>query len=253
MSVDCKRLHDLVQALPETRWPFDLAHLPRNGIYFFCEAGEVWGHGGDRPRIVRVGTHREGNFRSRMADHYVINERKMEFNQDQPAPKDRSIFRKNLGRALLHRDSDPYEALWNLDFTTRASRQLNGFRRDVEKEKDTECQVTSILRERLTFRWIEVDGQQRRMGSQGLEATLIGTLARCGDCRPSANWLGHFSPKLKIAQSGLWLEQHMKAPGLTEDSFAEVEALCDGCRPHLPLAKQPMTRARDSTGNMTRA
>ncbi len=235
MSLTCKRLHDLVQELSEIRWPFDSDHLPRNGIYFFYEAGEIWGHGGDRPRIVRVGTHREGNFRSRTADHYVIDERKMGFNRNQAAPKDRSIFRKNIGRALLHRDRDPYEALWNIDFTTRASRETNGSRRDVEKEKQIEGQVTRILRERFTFRWIELEGQERRMGSQGLEAVLIGTLARCGECRPSSNWLGRFSPKPKIAQSGLWLEQHLQAPELTEDSIAEVAAVFGRRRPEVPL------------------
>jgi hypothetical protein len=67
------------------------------------EAGERWGHGGELPRIVRVGTHREGNFRSRMADHYVIDERKMEFNRNQPAPKDRIslMFLQNSIRVLL--------------------------------------------------------------------------------------------------------------------------------------------------------
>ncbi len=71
MSARCKRLHELVLALPEVRWPFNPAALPRNGIYFFHEAGEMWGHGGECPRIVRIGTHREGNFRSRMADHLL--------------------------------------------------------------------------------------------------------------------------------------------------------------------------------------
>lgn len=230
----CKRLHELAQRLPETRWPFDLSHLPRNGIYFFYEVEEIWEHGGDEPRIVRVGTHREGNFRSRIADHYVIDERKMEFNQNQAAPKDRSIFRKNIGRALLHRNRDTYEPIWNIDFTTRASRERNAARRDVKKEKQIEYQVTRILRERFVFRWIEVEGQKRRMGSQGLEATLIGTLARCGECRPSPTWLGRFLPKPKIAKSGLWLEQHLRAPAFTEDTLVEVEALFRRSRPEVP-------------------
>jgi hypothetical protein len=89
MSEACARLHELVFLLPEVRWPFDPESFPRNGIYFFHECGEHWGHGDDRPRIVRVGTHREGNFRSRIADHYVIDERKLTFSRDQPAPKDR--------------------------------------------------------------------------------------------------------------------------------------------------------------------
>lgn len=93
--------------------------------------------------------------------------------------------------------------------------------------------MTRILRERFTFRWIELEGQERRMGSQGLEAVLIGTLARCGECRPSSNWLGRFSPKPKIARSGLWLEQFLQAAELTEDSIAEVAAYLADRRGHL--------------------
>lgn len=228
MSLTCKRLHDLLHVLPEIRWPFDSERLPQNGIYFFYELGEVWGHGGDRSRIVRVGTHREGNFRSRMADHYVIDERKMEFGPNHAAPKDRSIFRKNIGRALLHRGSDAYEAIWNIDLTTPASRERIGSRRDVEKEREIESSVTRILRERFAFRWIELKGQERRIGPQGLEAPLIGTLARCSECRPSSNWLGRFSPKAKIANSGLWLEQHLQAAELNQGSMAEFTALISG-------------------------
>ena len=235
MSLTCKCLHDLLQAVPETRWPFDPEQLPQNGIYFFYELGEMWGHDGDCQRIVRVGTHREGNFRSRIADHYLIDERKMRFNPDQAAPKDRSIFRKNIGRALLHRDGDTYEAIWNIDFTTQVTRERMGSRRDVEKEKQIEDSVTRILRERFTFRWIELKGQERRMGSQGLEAALIGTLAKCGECRPSSNWLGCFSPKPKIAQSGLWLEHHLQAAELTQDSITELATLIGGLRREPPL------------------
>jgi len=230
----CKRLHALIHQLPEVSWPFSLDQLPHNGIYFFCERGETWGHGGEHTRIVRVGTHREGNFRSRMADHYVPNENKMAFDKDQAPPKDRSIFRKNIGRALLHRDADPYQALWDIDFTKRASREAHGSRRDVEKEQEIEREVTRILRERFTFRWIELEGEDQRMGSQGLEATLIGTLAACSECRPSANWLGRFSPKRKIVESGLWLVQHLRAPGLTEASMTEIAVLFAGKHSKLP-------------------
>jgi hypothetical protein len=64
-----------------------------NGIYVLFERGEECHDGG---RIVRVGTHTgDGQLRSRMLQHFV--------NEN----KDRSIFRKNIGRALLNRDRDP--------------------------------------------------------------------------------------------------------------------------------------------------
>lgn len=222
MSAMCQRLHEIIHGLSSVRWPFSAEQLPRNGIYFFFEAGEMWGHGGSHPRIVRVGTHREGNFRSRMADHYLTAKRRMVLSTDRPAPKDRSIFRKNIGRAFLHRARDPYEELWNIDFTTRAKREAHGHRRDAEKEEEIETKVTDTLREKFEFAWIEMEGQERRMGARGVEAALIGTLASCHDCHPSPHWLGLSSPKPKIAASGLWLEQHLGAPGLTEELIGEL-------------------------------
>jgi hypothetical protein len=103
MSDSCQWLHEILEGCPVIRFPFDPSRLPLNGLYFFYEDGEIWGHSDQKPRIVRIGTHRDGNFRTRMADHYLSNERRMNFDSSKPAPKDRSIFRKNLGRALLNR------------------------------------------------------------------------------------------------------------------------------------------------------
>ena len=113
----CEWLHRSLDARPLFSCPFDLKALPLNGIYFFYEKGEGCNHEGTRPRIVRVGTHRDGNFQSRIAEHFLLDERKMSFTQDQPAPHERSIFRKNIGRALLNRAGDPYLSVWEMDFT----------------------------------------------------------------------------------------------------------------------------------------
>jgi len=163
-----------------------------------------------------------------MADHFIFNERKMILGPDKAAPKDRSIFRKNIGRALLNRAADPYLAVWEMDFTTRHSRETNGSRRDLRKELEVETEVTRILRERFTFRWVEVEGEHLRMGTAGLEAAFIGTLAGCSHCIPSPDWLGLSSPKPKIVQSGLWLEQYLQAPPLTEESLDGLEGLIGG-------------------------
>mgnify|MGYP003548764297 CR=1 FL=1 len=71
-------------------------------------------------------------------------------------------------------------------------------------------------------------------GSAASAPPSSGTLASCGECRPSASWLGRFSPKPKIAESGLWLEQHLGAPGLTDEAMSAVSVLCQkgsGARP----------------------
>lgn len=97
--------------------------MPNNGIYFFYEDGEVSGHGGaddtnnNKPRIVRIGIHKDGNFKSRISEHFLLNESKMHFTSKTSASHDRSIFRKNLGRALL--EGDEYLNTWKIDFTTQ--------------------------------------------------------------------------------------------------------------------------------------
>ena len=201
-----------LEALDPVRYPFDLKNLPTDGIYFFYEKGENWGHGSVRPRIVRVGTSRDGNFRSRIDEHFLIsNERsKMNFDKSKPAPHDRSIFRKNVGRTLLQRDDQGYLNVWNRDFMSHQIKVEHGNERDVEKEKTLEMRITRILRESFEFKFIEVIGQAERMNSSGLESRLIGTLAHCTKCGPSAAWLGNHSPVEKIRDSGLWLAQRLE-------------------------------------------
>jgi hypothetical protein len=215
LSELCKWLHEQLERLPLITFPFEPNELPENGVYLFYERGEYWGHGGAHLRIVRIGTHRDGNFRSRIAEHFLLDERKMTFSRDQSAPHDRSIFRKNIGRSLLNRAADSYLPVWELDFMKRAVCESHRHLRDIEKEVATEREVTRILRESFSFRCIEVAEEVHRLGNEGIERALIGTLASCRNCVPSPQWLGHYSPKPQIRESGLWLVQHLKAAPLS--------------------------------------
>lgn len=216
MSEICSWLHERFESLPRFQYPFNPAALPENGIYCFYEKSEVWGHGGLKPRIVRVGTHKDGNFRSRIAEHYLFADGKMKFDKTMPAPKDRSIFRKNIGRALLNKSGDQYADLWEVDFTTSANRKKYRAQRDVVHEMMIERKITHLLRETFSFRFVSVPEEQDRLGGSGFERALIGTCAECNSCVPSSKWLGLHSTKLKIRDSGLWLVQHLSAPCLTE-------------------------------------
>lgn len=211
MSELCRWLHEQLEQTPLFKFPFKLEQLPRNGIYFFYEQGEVWGHEGNKSRIVRIGTHRDGNFRTRIAEHYLLDESKMNFGRDKAKPSDRSIFRKNIGRALLNLRGDNYLQIWEIDYMYRKKRELCGHLRDIKKEKEIESEITGILRENFSFRFVELSRQRERMGKGGLESSLIGTIARCQLCKPSKDWLGNHSPKKNIRTSGLWLVQHLSA------------------------------------------
>lgn len=167
--------------------------------------------------MVRVGTHRDGNFRSRISEHYLLNNSKMNFSKDKPKPSDRSIFRKNIGRALLNRNKDAYLEIWEIDFMTSKNKMKFAEKRDIDKEREVETEITRLLRNNFAFRFIALKDQTRRLGPFGLESSLIGTLASCSFCKPSNNWLGKHSPKDHIRNGKLWLIQHLRANPINEE------------------------------------
>jgi hypothetical protein len=180
-------------------FPFDRAQLPRNGIYVLFETGEE-SHGGDR--IVRVGTHTgDRQLPSRLVQHFADEN------------KDRSIFRKNIGRALLSKADDPFLAEWQLDRTSRAARERYGVESQTARRRAVERDVTKYLQGNFRFVVFRVDDKGDRLA---LESKIISTLSRCSECRPSDRWLGLSSPKEKIRQSGLWLVNELYKEPLTQ-------------------------------------
>jgi hypothetical protein len=209
MSI-CGQLHDLVSRLPEHSFLFDPARIPANGIYVVFEEGEV-GHGGKR--IVRVGTHTgEGQLRSRIKQHFLVEN------------KDRSIFRKNIGRALLTRDADAFLTDWELDLTSAAARAEHGARIDQTTYQSIENQVSEYMQENLTFAVLPVAEKDDRLT---LESRIISTVAACEECQASAHWLGQYSPKEKICTSGLWLVNELYKTPLDPADLSSLRLLAE--------------------------
>jgi hypothetical protein len=116
----CKGVHELLRNLTPLHFPFDSKPIPANGIYILFETGE-YGHGTNR--IVRIGTHTGDNqLRSRLQQHFLLEN------------KDRSIFRKNIGRTILAKNNDPFLDQWNIDLTTRKARTIHAGSIDLAKQ-----------------------------------------------------------------------------------------------------------------------
>lgn len=206
MSDLCHQLHQLFADSPRLRFPFAANSLPKNGIYVLFEAGEL-AHGSDR--IVRVGTHTGQNqLPSRLNQHFVKEN------------KDRSIFRKNIGRAILNGRNDPFLAQWELDLTTREAKNKYGAVVDLLKLQNMEKEVTETIQRNFSFVVFRVDHKEERLR---WESRMISTISLCNDCRPSANWLGLHSPKAKIRQSGLWLVNELNKLPLNETDYIGIE------------------------------
>ncbi len=204
----CFDLHQLFNQLPRYHFPYDLYQAPKNGIYVLFERGEK-AHGCDR--IVRVGSHRgDDRLIGRLDEHY-INEN-----------KDRSIFRKNIGRALLAKNGDEFLDKWDMDRTTRRAKENYWSQADSDKQAIVESKVTAVIRTNFSFSLIPMNmGEIRRL----YESRIIATIAQCSECKPSDNWLGRYSPVEKIRKTGLWNVQHVGGETLNQKEFMFLEEL----------------------------
>ncbi len=208
MSEICQRLHSLFNSLPRQRFPFGEKTIPQNGIYILFENGEH-AHGADR--IVRVGTHTGAKqLRSRLKQHFV--------NEN----KDRSIFRKNIGRALLQKVNDPFLEQWEWDLTTREAKERLFPLLDIEKQHSIELAVSEYIQQNLSFVAFRVDSKEERLE---WERKIISTLSLCEECRSSQNWLGMHSPKRKIRRSGLWLVNELYKEPLSRKELESLESI----------------------------
>jgi len=145
----CLELHKLFNSLKRYKFPYNPDDIPLNGIYILFQKGEK-AHGVDR--IVRIGTHTgKDQLRSRLWQHFV--------NEN----KDRSIFRKNIGRALLNKGHDAYLSAWELDMTSKKEKEKNSSKINPTKQKEVEKQVTKYLQDNFTFIVFEVEDKDKRL------------------------------------------------------------------------------------------
>ena len=206
----CSRLHEILHRLKQHSFPPPDYGIPDNGLYFLFEAAEP-GHVGER--IVRIGSHTgDGNLRARLKEHVTPN-------------KDRSIFRKNLGRALLNRDGDPFFKTWDFDLTSRKNRERYGTFVDKERQGQVENSVSEHITRNLSFCTIAVPNREVCLE---FERRGIATVSLCRSCCPSPGWLGSFSPKTRIRESGLWQEQHLYKEPLSLPDLRTLEDFAPG-------------------------
>lgn len=204
----CHELHCLCATLPVHHFPFVESRIPDNGIYILYESGE---HAHGTHRIVRIGTHTgKDNLCRRIIEHFLTEN------------KDRSIFRKHIGRALLSRAGDPFLEHWDIDLTTRDNRVKYERLVDLEKQGATEKEVTQYIQDKFSFVTLSVPDDQER---KELETQLIGTVSSCADCQSSAQWLGRHHPNHRIASSGMWNIQGLHKPGLDQDALNRIREM----------------------------
>jgi len=201
-------LHQMFNEQKRYYFPFEhfINEIPKNGIYIIFEKGEKYK---TLDRIVRVGTHTGNNqLRSRLNQHFIKEN------------KNRSIFRKNIGRCFLNKESNPYLSLWELDITSRAEKEKNLKLLDLDFEKKMEKSISNYVQSNLSFCVFQIDTKDDRLF---WESKIVSTLAKATDIKSSKNWLGNQSTKDKIKVSGLWQVNELYNDSLTELEFDQLK------------------------------
>lgn len=218
----CDRLHKLFCSMPRYTWD-QISQIPfTNGIYIIFEMGEQY-HGMER--VVRVGTHRSPNrLRARLSDHFVKEDH------------DGSIFRKNVGKAILNAYRDLYLATWTID----TSKQENRAYIDKEKNADTERRVSKFLREKFSFTVFQVKDKNERLR---LEEAIIAALNAEPEFMPSLKWSGLYSTEQEIRESGMWLKQGLNGKPITEAEFGRLLELCG--------QRSPVTKSKTAQSDIS--
>ncbi|MGN8895591.1 DUF6884 domain-containing protein [Flavonifractor sp. HCP28S3_F3] len=219
----CLRLHQHLTALPRYTWE-EIDEVPfRNGIYLVFEEGETYR---EMPRIVRVGTHTSTDrLRQRLKDHFVRENH------------NGSIFRKNIGKALLNQTGDPYLPTWSLDTSRFPYKGME----DPHREREVEQAVSRYLRTHMTFSAFEVETQEQRLR---LEEGIIASLHQTEDFQASSAWLGRFSPEKEIRESGMWLKQGLDGIPLDDEELEALECKVPGTTRTKPATVPAPTLSR---------
>lgn len=227
---DTKRLYTLLDRLETasggkghlnelgtaSRWP-------RRGVYFFFEPSENRSGSGDGPRLVRIGTHALGTG-ARSTLHQRL--RQHAGRSGGAGGNHRgSIFRLLVGEALIARGDCPACTSWGVKGDiSKAAAALAVDRQDLaSSEGPVEAAVSAWLA-RLPFLWLPIDDEPGPDSLRGyIERNTI-ALASCHSGEPidppSSAWLGHFSGRTRVRQSGLWNQRHVE--DAYEPAFLDV-------------------------------
>ncbi len=175
---------------------------PERGVYFFFEPGENRLSPENSTRVVRVGTHalKAGSrtmIWKRLSQHrgtanpYGGNHRG-------------SIFRLLIGQALMHRDPSLKFPSWGRG--SSASREIR------QSERPLEQKVSDFLGE-MTLVVLPITDPAGPNSLRGLiEQNSISLLSGYENDihdQPSECWLGSYSGRKRVRNSGLWNNNHV--------------------------------------------
>jgi len=217
----CGALHALSASSARLNWP-------RRGVYFFFEPGEVRRDSGEGPRVVRVGTH------ALTAGTTLWNRLSQHAGQKKSGGGNHrgSIFRLLVGEAMMRRDRLTEPASWGIkSHYGAAAIALNVAATGIrESELALEKAVSKHIGG-MPFLVVNVEDESGPESNRAvIERGAVALLSNYGRDRtidpPSQNWLGRFSGRDRVRESGLWNNNYVDEKWSGTFLRALEEAIC---------------------------
>jgi hypothetical protein len=174
--------------------------LPKSGVYFFMEDGEVRSQTGVGNRIVRIGTHgliigSKSSLASRLFQHRG-NKKSLSGNHRG------SIFRLLVGASFV----EDYKSHLTWGQGSSATKDVR------DSEQHLENKVSLHLR-RMPFLYLDVGDAPSPSSIRGLiernSIALLSNYQKTVIDPASNNWLGKKCNREKVQYSGLWNQRHV--------------------------------------------
>lgn len=185
---------------------------PKRGVYFFFEPGETRSDSGEGPRTTRVGTHAltprsRTTLWNRLSQHRGV--------ESTGGGNHRgSIFRLLVGAALKQRNPMNSPESWGIGSDPGAAARKLGVDRSTIKnlEHSLEQRVSQHIGA-MPFLYLSVDdtpgGESLRGQIEQNSIALLSNFERDSLDPPSSSWLGQYSDRPRVRESGLWNNNHV--------------------------------------------
>lgn len=196
-----KTAYELFERISASQMPPRLSELlatdlPTHGVYFFFDETEATRFSNIIPRLVRVGTHgvsagSTATLRNRLRTHFGT--RAGQGNHRA------SVFRLHVGRAIIERES-LQEQFPDWGKGQSANREI------TDREAALETKVSQYIGNLRVLAIPVLDSAGKNSMRATIERQFIAMFTEhlCALESASANWLGKFSDKPTIKETGLW-------------------------------------------------
>jgi hypothetical protein len=185
---------------------------PKRGVYFFFERGERRSDSGEGPRVTRVGTHAlttksRTTLWNRLSQHRGV--------ESTGGGNHRgSIFRLLVGAAFKQRDGIDRIESWGIGSDPGAAARKLGIDRSTIRNLEHYLeQMVSHHIGAMPLLYLKIDdapgGESLRGQIEQNSIALLSNFERDSLDSPSSSWLGRYSDRPRVRESGLWNNNHV--------------------------------------------